>query len=652
MASLQEIFIDFMKAHKAYLLFLFLMVLGCLGYGVFSHSLIEGMYEGRSLAILNDLIQYQHKHSLEHYLELADYLFIRILFVLFSLGSFLYLLYLLVFSVGKVSLFWLLLFFTTVCILLYALNPNHRVYSYHGFYRVGIAYQILNGFIPPRDFLFAGEVLRAPWGYPFLIACITRIFRISPFYSCAVINLISLNLVCCLLYRISQFLLRDSRANVFSVLISIFGITIVFPHLQWFLTQHTGLYLECRATPAFNKFLGVAGDPVGLVFYCLFLYSILRFYTMKPIGGTIFTIFVSFLGCGFFYPPMYPAMLATVALLCVVTPVFQKRHYPGLPYRKLMFLTAGSLLSLLPLIPYGMTISSGVKGGTSIGTISAMASNTLNYAMVSLPILTVIYLHKFHWRGRLEGNALFILVIFILTSVFCYIFIHFPTHGEYKYLLLSLMCTGVLGGISFDFMRRHSNRFFVFFVLVLFFVPCAEWIYDSLLFYAGYPIRYYEKGPTIHSLDQEEEELFTWIRQHTPSDSVFIDTELTIPIYAQRCLFIGIDKEGHRALGYWAKIDVLLQDRHGHDSAEIEKRKNIVHTLCNQADAATEEEIESLLRGYKHVYIVTREHTNLNSFKQIHFELIFRSSRNQYKIYQYTHCGFSQISLRCVAGLR
>jgi hypothetical protein len=637
MRMLAKILIDSIKANKAYFLFLLLLVVGSFVYSTCSHSLIESMYEGRSINVLNNLIQYQHKHSLAHYLELADYLFIRILFLLFSLGSFVYLLYLLVFSTRKVSLFWPIFFFAFVITLVYILNSNHRVYSYHGFYRAGIVYQILNGFIPPPDYLFAGESLRSPWGFPFLTTCVVRIFQITPFYAFALLNIVSLLLVTYLVYKISRFLIDDRRANVFSVLVSIFGTTIFTPALVSSLSRHTHVYLETRAVPVFMKFFNVNGVPVGLVFFFLFIYSSIRILLAKQVGLPSFYLFVAVLGCGFFYPPMFPGLLAGAGALCVLLLILRKRNQVAVGYRRIILMAAISFTGVLLLIPYGITISKGIKEGTHFANYLYIMRNLLNYVFISLPLIAVLFFSRNHLKNHLNRLPLLIILILCTINALGYIFIHFPADVEYKFLQLSLVCLGILGGISFDCIRQRLNKMAMLLLMLLFFLPCAEVTYRSLTHLANVPITYEEKGRYIHSLDTEEDELYEWIRQNTTTNSVFVDTELSIPIYAQRRLFIGTDKENRITAGYGIPIDYLLHVRHGYDPKMIQKRKSIVKKIYNQSGGITTTETEAItaFNTFPKVYIVTREYTTINNFDRIDFIEVFRSRSGIYRIYQY-----------------
>jgi len=634
MASRRKILVDFIKAHKAYLLFLLFLLLGSLAYWVFNHRLIEAMYEGRSLAVLNNLIQYQHKHSLEHYLALADKLFVRMLFLVFIGVSFLFIVYRLVFTSRRASLLQPVLLFLFILVTVYALNPNHRVYSYHGFYRAGIVYQILNGSVPPVDYLFAGEPLRSPWGYAFLAACVTRLLNVSPFYSFAVLNILSLLVVCLLVYRISRLLIQDRRANIFSVLISVFGTTIITPLLITASSRQISFYLEPRSAPSYQKFFNVNGVPVGLVFVFLFIYSLMRFFCHRKVGIHSVYLFIGVLGCGFFYPPLLPGILAGAAVVFFLWWRFRKRNLFPVDRKTVLLPVALLLISLALLVPYWISLSAGVKGGVALAKPGFVFRNFANFLFLSSPLLVVLYLRRNFLKAHVDRSGLLILTAILSANILSYIFLHIPDDAEYKLLLLSLTILGIFGGISFHFLTQAGYQRTSFLILLLFFLPCAEVVYTSLTRDANVSVSYREQGRYLHSADTEEDGLYEWIRHHTPTDSIFIDTEPSIPIFAQRCLFVGRDKEAWGTRGYGIAMGYLLHARHGYDFDVIEQRNRIVDTIYNLPGGSAESEVEEFFATHDKVYIVTRKDTAIHPFDRINFKEVFRSEGGIYRVYQ------------------
>ena len=207
-------------------------------YLLFGHSLIESIYNGESFDFLNQLIQYQHKKPLDHYLQLADQalptLIFRGLFIEGVVLISLHLFYRLIFTEKRIKPVYPILLGILFISFTYVLNTGFRIYSNHGFYRVSIAYQILNGSMPPDDPLFAGEIIRAPWGYPWLIAVLTQMFQVSPFWITTWINLFCLACSMYLVYVISFQFSQDNKSAIFSMIVAFFAATPISMFLaEW-----------------------------------------------------------------------------------------------------------------------------------------------------------------------------------------------------------------------------------------------------------------------------------------------------------------------------------------------------------------------------------------------------------------------------------
>jgi len=61
--------------------------------------------------------------------------------------------------------------------------PNLRVYGYHQWSQAGLVYQILLGHLPPQNPLLAGEPEHYPWAYALLLAGLSKLLGLSPFWS-------------------------------------------------------------------------------------------------------------------------------------------------------------------------------------------------------------------------------------------------------------------------------------------------------------------------------------------------------------------------------------------------------------------------------------------------------------------------------------
>ena len=242
--------------------------------GCFARQLLKGVYGANPMDTLNFEVQYAHEDFLGHCLPMANTALSSTLFLLVVILFTASILHKAVSSQRRLRLAEPICLGLFTLVFIYAVNANHRVYAYHGFFRAGIVYQILNGYIPPLDPLFAGETVHSPWGNELLVACVSRLFHITPPYSFAILNVVCLVLVMILVYKISSLLIKDERANTLSVMIAIFGIA-VFPNALTRTLRTLIPHLEFRAAHLARKFLCPNGVPLGLAFFFLFLSGLL-----------------------------------------------------------------------------------------------------------------------------------------------------------------------------------------------------------------------------------------------------------------------------------------------------------------------------------------------------------------------------------------
>lgn len=532
---------------------------------------------------------------------------------------------------------WLLLLGVFPLVVIYIMNPNNRIYGYHGFWHAGIVYQILNGGIPPSNPLLAGYPLFCHWGYHFLVACITRIFNITPFYSSACLKIVSLSLALILVYKISSSLIKNEKANVFSAAISIFGISIMNPLLLRLLSESFHVSVEKRAFPIFQKFSNACGTPIGLVFFLLFLFSVIKLFEGKRKGLYLILFLISVLGCGFFYSPMLFGIVAVTLAVSLAMVAFNRRD--GIAFNLQRIIPMIVLLStcILVLWPYLSLVSLGVAKQTQFFEVGFVFNNLIKYTGAALPILIIIYINKNSLKSRLNRKALVILIVVIVTNFCIYIFSHAPWTAEYKFLILSTVSLGIIGGIAFNAMAKWRNRFVVSFLLFLFLYPSYCHLRLKLLKLKGIANMCVEKESYVHHKDEEENQLYQWIKKNTPPDAIFIDSALTIPIFTQRRLFIGLGvdlKKGKRLkLGYTNPIEYFLLT-YGYDPDLVKRRRRIVRSIYNLDQRLSDREMENFFESNKDIYIVVREESLRDKFDKEKFNKVFESFKGNFVVYK------------------
>src|SRR5205814_1933477 len=214
----------------------------------------------------------------------------------------------------------------------YAANPLHRVYSFHGFFHLGVVYRILYGGVPPDNPIFAGEPLLYPWIYHALAAGLSRSFRISPPSAFAALNVCALALTLGLLYFAGKRTFREREVALYGVLLSLFGLGFTSAvHLNVWLLRRYGIFLEFRGVPPATYFAEIQADGCGLAFYSLFLFCLMSFFgepARSRRGVTLVVYVCALLAAAFLYPFYFTAAVAT-AFAAVAWLALQRRISPG-----------------------------------------------------------------------------------------------------------------------------------------------------------------------------------------------------------------------------------------------------------------------------------------------------------------------------------
>ncbi|MGV7223499.1 MAG: hypothetical protein ACQ9MH_18460 [Nitrospinales bacterium] len=612
-------------------------------YALFGKTLIENIYHGHAYEVLNNLIKCQHKYPLEHYLLGGSLLFKRIIFLSTFLYTFIaassFFLYRLIFSDKKAPLSIAVLLPVLAVATLYYINPSWRIYSSHGFYRAGIVYQIINGSVPPLDPLFADYTVNSPWGFAWLVAIVSKSLNVSPFYSFAIINLICLFFSCIGIYIITGLLYKNHRAQIFSVLISLFAVT---PFSQHLLIAIQSLFHnqqpEARATPVFVKFMNVNGNPVGILFFVLFLYAAIKlFKNGKPLT-TGLILYVSFVGAGFFYAPVLPGMAASLAFLILFS-LFKNLRSSTFSWKITLFLFLVFVLGIITIRPYFLTITSGVGSDIHFFNPLFVYKSTVNLLTALLPLLLIIFLMRKHLQSSIDRTAGMILLITIGSLTSCFLFVHILDSAEYKFLGLAGISIGILGGLAFEGIAQ-KKKWATLVLICLFILPSLDKYWRSIFRVRNHPIMsatetpsVYENGTQLFVNNHEEAELYHWIKENTSSDQLFIDTTLRLPIYAQRRLLTGVDQpDGNVEIGYSIYMDGFAL-RNGYDEDEFNLRTKIVRNVYGWESTMNRKKALEYL-SQRSILIIVRKDNSTLPFQESGLRKIFRSSNGKYLIYR------------------
>jgi hypothetical protein len=255
-------------------------------------------------------------------------------------------------------------------------------------------------------------VLQHPWGWHSAAALLTRIFNITPFYSFAVLNIISLCLAMVLVYKISQLIFKDEKANTFSVLIALFAITIMDLYLVRSFSKllHLNIPFEHRGIPIADKFSNSNGVPIGIVFFLLSLFSLIKLFQDKNPWGSIVIFLAALLGCGFLYPAFLPGIITGTGLLCLVNLFSPRQGAFSRNIRNIIMLAEALVVGIACLSPYLLSITSGLRTELQLFNLGWMSVKMIRFVVVTFPLLIVIFINRRYLLDHINRTALTVLV--------------------------------------------------------------------------------------------------------------------------------------------------------------------------------------------------------------------------------------------------
>ena len=519
-------------------------------------------------------------------------------------------------------------------VFIYWWTPNNRIVSYHSFWHTSIVYQILNGNIPPNNPLLGGEILLYPWATHLLVAAMSYILRVSPPTAFALVNLCALLLSAILVFKISRFFSSDRTANVFAVFLSIFGITFTRKNL-----------ISLIASPAprngilvFEKFGNVNSTHLGVLFFALFLYSLLHIFSENPHDKRYYaTLVISVVGAGFFYPFHWLGVLVCCFSCCLILFLLHKRNILS----KIVAVFACALGGTLLVLPYIYLISLGKSEELSLTLASSLhvLKSGFTYLLTVLPISIIIF-----WKRKIllnslrtKTNSTLILITAITTTALMYIFISGPLGVEYKYAMLSYFSLGILGSVCLRDIY-YSNRVICFLLIASFLLPFSSYMFSKVEARTLDYTYIVEDGIYLRHRNPGEDELYRWISTQTNRNAIFVDSNLpTVALFGRRQVYYGQPYEHNWSsrthLGWYQPFKFL-----GYSLEMTEARKKVVDEIYLKSNAEISEDVFSELNNInstRDMYIIARDAVaNKKLVNDERFNKIFENnSTTVYKLF-------------------
>jgi hypothetical protein len=207
-----------------------------------------------------------------------------------------------------------------------------------------------------------------------------------------------------------------------------------------------------------------------------------------------------------------------------------------------------------------------------------------------------------------------------------YVGIHQPARTEYKYLMLSVLVLGILGGIALFLAKAWLGHTGVLLIVALLLANPAYEIARKWRFQKTRVVLYAERGRDLTFRTGEGDELYAWIRDETPVSSVFIDTTDWIPIFGQRALYVSTTDRRTCGLQMYDFFPVP-------DNGVRARRRWLADALLTGKGMRRDlERLFEVAEGS--LYVVTRSARAASRLDRRYWALAFRSSDKRRSVFQ------------------
>jgi hypothetical protein len=302
-----------------------------------------------------------------------------------------------------------------------------------------------------------------------------------------------------------------------------------------------------------------------------------------------------------------------MALLCSIVVVIAWRA--GGPERRLALLLTGALALVGAIVlPYYLGLKAGRSGpALELVPLRGLVRDTVVIAVTFLPmsLLLVWARRPVRERMRAQGRVARLLVISALMNLLLFAILLAPLWSQHNFLLLAVFATGIVGGIALRALRERAwpAAFAVFTVFLLpFGLDCVHKARD----WNDAPRVFHESGSALEHNDPAQRELYAWMRRETDLRAVFVDTDLGLPVYGQRALYVALPKrekfneittKGGDGYSFDPRIFMKIVD--GYPADLVDRRLQIAARLLSGAEP-TATDIADVAASGPAAYLVLR----------------------------------------------
>lgn len=498
--------------------------------------------------------------------------------------------------------------------LLFFLAPGMRVYGYHGFVQAGIAYQMLSGSFPPGSPLLAGMPGTYPWAGALVVAAIAKALGISLFWASAVLSILSLIALLLATYKIGLLVTGNGESSLFGTTLALYAFTFTQTVPENPLKDALRVILplpfeEPRGAPILEKFNGCTAFPLGIALYAVaFLFLLKLTKEGSPNPRRLVTFAASLVAVAFVYPYLFPSL----ALLCLAVVVWAWRSGSG---KRLAVHVSGAVVVAAALaLPYYLQLKAGRSGPaleliTPLGLLRDLVVIVVTFLPMSM--LLAWGRRPIRATSRAQGRVATIVLFSVGMNLVLFAVLMAPLWSQHNYLLLAIFALGIVGGTAF---RALSLRAWpaALALLAVLLIPFSLDCIHKARDWNDAPRNFLESGIVFEPIDPDERALYSWMRTQTDPRAVFVDTDLALPVFGQRALFVALPKQAEiKALttkggdGYSLDPRIFLKIVDGYSEALVDRRLRIARQLL-AGERPTSAGLAEVAASGPHAYLVLR----------------------------------------------
>lgn len=498
---------------------------------------------------------------------------------------------------------------------LFLIAPGMRVYGYHGFVQAGIAYQLLNGGFPPNSPLLAGMPGTYPFAGALVVAAIAKTLGISLFWASAGLSILSLIALLLATYKIGLLVTGNAESSLFGTTLSLYAFTFTqsVPDNPLKDTLRATLPLpfeEPRGAPILEKFNGCTAFPLGIALYAIAFLFLLRLAKERsPDPRHLAAFAASLVAVAFVYPYLFPAM----ALLCLAVVVWAWRS-GGSAQRLAVHVSAAVAVAAALALPYYMQLKAGRSGpALQLADLPVLTRDLVVIVVTFLPMSILLAWGRRPIRETLRapGSVAAIALVSVGINLILFAVLVAPLWSQHNYLLLAIFALGIVGGTALRALRLRAwpaALALLSVLLVPFSLDCIHKARD----WNDAPRTFLESGTVFEPTDPGQRALYSWMRTQTDPRAVFVDTDLALPVFGQRALFVALPREEEmKALttrggdGYSFDPRIFLKTVDGHPEALVDRRMRIARQLL-AGEHPTRAELAEVAASGPRAYLVLR----------------------------------------------